>query len=61
MKALLGAQSGCFGGEDRVGTVGRKEECVQKYQADAALCSDGTCRVRAMSRWQDCLTRRGHV
>ena len=34
---------------------GDKKECAQKYQADVALCSDGTCRMRAMSHWQKCL------
>lgn len=32
-----------------------KVECQQKYQADAALSSDTTGKMRAMRRWQQCL------
>lgn len=35
---------------------GRKLECRQKYEADAALASDSTGRMRAMRRWQQCLS-----
>lgn len=33
----------------------RNTECQQKYRADAALCSDSTCRMRSMRKWQQCL------
>lgn len=33
----------------------RKIECEQKYRADAALCSDTTCKMSANRRWQQCL------
>lgn len=35
--------------------TGRKLECQQKYRADAALCSDTTCKMSASRRWQQCL------
>lgn len=56
MKALLGPPSAKAGptGAAMAGKGDRKE-CAQKYQADVALCSDGTCRMRAMSHWQKCL------
>ena len=33
----------------------RKLECRQKYEADAALASDSTGKMRAMRRWEQCL------
>lgn len=33
----------------------RKTECQQKYQADAALCSDSSCRATAQRKWGQCL------
>lgn len=56
MKALLGPPSAkaAATGAAMAGK-GDKKECAQKYQADVALCSDGTCRMRAMSHWQKCL------
>ena len=33
----------------------RKKECQQKYQADAALCGDTTCRLTAQRKWGQCL------
>lgn len=33
----------------------REIECRQKYEADAALSSDSTGKMRAMRRWQQCL------
>lgn len=50
MKALLG---------ESVATTkpatSRDTECRQKYRADVALCSDSTCRMRSMRKWQQCL------
>jgi ankyrin repeat protein len=56
MKALLGPPS-AKAAATGTATAGKgdKKECAQKYQADVALCSDGTCRMRAMSHWQKCL------
>ncbi|WP_097093745.1 ankyrin repeat domain-containing protein [Novosphingobium sp. Chol11] len=54
MKALLGATSA----KPAAATgpaASRKVECQQKYQADAALASDTTGKLRAMRRWQQCL------
>lgn len=53
MKALLGSDASTAmpaSGDDR-----RRLECRQKYEADAALASDSTGRMRAMRRWQQCL------
>ena len=33
----------------------RSTECQQKYQADAALCSDTTCKLSAQRKWGQCL------
>jgi ankyrin repeat protein len=56
MKALLGpASPAAPAAKTASGAAGDKKECAQKYQADVALCSDGTCRMRAMSHWQKCL------
>ncbi|GAO39857.1 hypothetical protein SCH01S_39_01420 [Sphingomonas changbaiensis NBRC 104936] len=56
MKALLGPPSPAAAATRTAsGAAGDKKECAQKYQADVALCSDGTCRMRAMSHWQKCL------
>ena len=55
MKALLGPPSPAAAASKSASAAGDKKECAQKYQADVALCSDGTCRMRAMSRWQKCL------
>jgi ankyrin repeat protein len=33
----------------------RKKQCQQKYQADAALCSDTTCKLTAQRKWGQCL------
>lgn len=53
MKALLGPA-----GPARPATAasGRKTECAQKHQADAALCSDTSCKMAANRRWQQCLS-----
>lgn len=54
MRALLGPAAakppvaGGPGGE-------RKTECRAKYEADAALASDSTGKMRAARRWQQCL------
>jgi hypothetical protein len=32
----------------------RSKECQQKYQADAALCSDTTCKLTAQRKWGQC-------
>lgn len=50
MKALLGPAG------KPAPVTGRKTECEQKYRADAALCSDSTCKMSANRRWQQCLT-----
>jgi hypothetical protein len=49
MKALLGPAG-------KAAPVTAKQECEQKYRADAALCSDATCKTRANRRWQQCLS-----
>jgi hypothetical protein len=36
-------------------TTVREKECMDKQMADAALCSDTTCRMRTMRKWQQCL------
>lgn len=51
MKALLGGSSAPAGKP----ASGRDTECQQKYRADAALCSDTTCKMGAMRKWQQCL------
>jgi hypothetical protein len=53
MKALLGPASPARPVTGAAAT--RKVECEQKYRADAALCSDSTCRMSANRRWQQCL------
>jgi len=58
MKALLGPGSGTTGSTGipmTTADAGRKKECAQKYQADVALCSDTSCRMRANSHWSKCL------
>ncbi|NIJ18640.1 ankyrin repeat protein [Sphingomonas naasensis] len=57
MKALLGAASAPVASSGPAGTASeaRKKECAQKYQADAALCSDSSCKMRANSHWAQCL------
>ncbi|HEX8300468.1 ankyrin repeat domain-containing protein [Sphingomonas sp.] len=50
MKALLGPAG------KAPAVTGRKIECQQKYRADAALCSDATCKMSANRRWQQCLS-----
>lgn len=51
MKALLGPAAST---PAPAGNSGRDRECQQKYQADVALCSDGTCRMRSMRKWEQC-------
>ncbi len=54
MKALLGPAPAAP--VSRPATdKGNSTECQQKYQADVALCSDSTCRMRSMRKWQQCL------
>jgi ankyrin repeat protein len=58
MKALLGPGSGARGLTGTNATnasEARKTECAQKYQADVALCSDTSCRMRSNSHWAQCL------
>jgi hypothetical protein len=54
MKALLAS---CAKGSAQPvsADAGRKKQCQQKYQADAALCSDTTCRLTAQRKWSQCL------
>jgi hypothetical protein len=54
MKALLAS---CAKGSAQPlsADAGRKKECQQKYQADAALCSDTTCKLTAQRKWGQCL------
>jgi hypothetical protein len=54
MKALLAS---CAKGSSQPASAdaGRKKQCQQKYQADAALCSDTTCRLTAQRKWGQCL------
>lgn len=51
MKALLGASAAAAPAPANA----RSTECQQKYRADAALCSDSTCKMSAMRKWQQCL------
>ena len=51
MKALLGTPKSVQAAGDNP----NKLQCAQKHQADAALCSDTACRMRANSHWQKCL------
>lgn len=51
MKALLGSAAAA----KPAPANGRDAECQQKYRADAALCSDSTCKMGAMRKWQQCL------
>ncbi|WP_066794592.1 ankyrin repeat domain-containing protein [Sphingomonas soli] len=53
MKALLGPASPAKPATGAAAS--RKVECEQKYRADAALCSDSTCKMSANRRWQQCL------
>lgn len=53
MKVLLGTAAAVPATASRL--TGRALECRQKYEADAALSSDSTGRMRAMRRWQQCL------
>lgn len=57
MKAVLAACPN--GGKSRVTRAktgkGDKKECQAKYLADAALCSDLSCKLRAQRKWQQCL------
>ena len=50
MKALLGPA-----GPAKPAATDRKTECAQKHRADAALCSDTTCKMSANRRWEQCL------
>lgn len=52
MKALLGPAGPAA---PAPAASGRDKECQQKYQADVALCSDSTCRMRSNRKWQQCL------
>jgi hypothetical protein len=54
MKALL---AGCGKGPVKPvsADASRKKECEQKYRADAALCSDTTCKLSAQRKWGQCL------
>ncbi|MBU2341760.1 MAG: ankyrin repeat domain-containing protein [Alphaproteobacteria bacterium] len=52
MKALLGPASTKLASPT---ADKRKLECRQKYEADAALASDTTGKMRAMRRWEQCL------
>ena len=36
-------------------TSARAKECLAKREADAALCSDQTCRMRTLTKQQQCL------
>lgn len=54
MKALLGPAPAAPISRPAQGK-GDSKECQQKYQADVALCSDSTCRMRSMRKWQQCL------
>ncbi|UZK64869.1 ankyrin repeat domain-containing protein [Sphingomonas sp. M1-B02] len=51
MKALLGGSTAATPKP----TTARDTECQQKYRADAALCSDSTCKMGSMRKWQQCL------
>ena len=57
MRALLGPAPAPAKAKDGATTAsaGRKKECEQKYQADAALASDSTGKMRSYRRWQQCL------
>jgi hypothetical protein len=55
MKSLLGPASARPASNGATASDSRKVECQQKYQADAALASDTTGKMRAMRRWQACL------
>ena len=55
MKALLGPAPKTRPAAAAAGEVGDKVACRQKYEADAALASDSTGKMRAMRRWQQCL------
>jgi ankyrin repeat protein len=53
MKALLGPAGKAAPASGAAAS--RKTECAQKHRADAALCSDTTCKMSANRRWQQCL------
>ena len=57
MRALLGPAPAAAPKKAGASTAsaGRKTECEQKYQADAALASDSTGKARSYRRWQQCL------
>jgi hypothetical protein len=57
MRALLGLAPAAAAKKAGATTAsaGRKTECQQKYQADAALASDSTGKARSYRRWQQCL------
>jgi ankyrin repeat protein len=58
MRALLGpapAAAATKTSSSGTASAGRKKECEQKYQADAALSSDATGKARSYRRWQQCL------
>lgn len=54
MKALLGPAPAAPVSKPAGGGQGDRKACEQKYQADVALCSDSTCRMRSMRKWQQC-------
>ena len=54
MKALL-ASCGKGAAQPASADAARKKECRQKYDADAALCSDTTCKLTAQRHWSQCL------
>jgi len=51
MKALLGPAGPA---RPAPATSARDRQCQQKYRADVALCSDSTCRMRSMRKWEQC-------
>jgi hypothetical protein len=57
MRALLGPAPAAAPARSAAGSAsaGRKKDCEQKFQADAALASDSTAKARAYRRWQQCL------
>ena len=55
MRAMLGPAGASTGASPPSAEDRRKRECRQKYEADAALASDSTGRMRAMRRWEQCL------
>lgn len=55
MKALLGPAPATRPAPKPAAGKGNAKECQQKYEADAALASDGAGKASAMRRWQQCL------